>query len=134
VWQRRHEHGWRHDLDELVRLLRPHTKLIYLNSPHNPTGAQMSHGTLERVLELAAECDAVVLSDEVYRGLEHDESLLLPAACDRYERAISLGTVSKDYGLPGLRTGWLASRDAGLLERAKEIKLYTTICSSAPSE
>jgi aspartate/methionine/tyrosine aminotransferase len=134
VWQRRHEDGWAHDLEELERVLRPHTKLIYLNSPHNPTGSQMSRGTLERVLELAAERDAVLLSDEVYRGLEHDESKRLPAACDLYDRAISLGTVSKAYGLPGLRTGWLASRDRGLLERAKEIKLYTTICSSAPSE
>jgi aspartate/methionine/tyrosine aminotransferase len=133
-WRRVHEHGWAHDLEELERLLEPGTKLIYINSPHSPTGQQMAHATLERLVELAAERDAVLLSDEVYRGLEHEDGLRLPAACELYEHAISLGTVSKAYGLPGLRTGWLASRDRGLLERVKDIKLYTTICSSAPSE
>ncbi len=76
----------------------------------------------------------MLLSDEVYRGLEHDPAERLPAACDAYERAITLGTVSKSYGLPGLRVGWLASRDRELLSRIREMKLYTTICSSAPSE
>jgi aspartate/methionine/tyrosine aminotransferase len=134
VWQRRHEDGWAHDLDALQRLLRPQTKLIYINSPHNPTGTQMPAPVFERVLELAAEGDIVLLSDEVYRGLEHRRPERLAAACDRYGRAISLGTVSKAYGLPGLRIGWLASRDAHLIERVKDMKLYTTICSSAPSE
>jgi aspartate/methionine/tyrosine aminotransferase len=134
VWQRSHELGWAHDLDELERLLQPRTKLIYINSPHNPTGTQMARATFERVLALAAEREIVVFSDEVYRGLEHDPGERLPAACERYERAISLGAVSKAYGLPGLRIGWLACRDRRLLERVKEIKLYTTICSSAPSE
>jgi aspartate/methionine/tyrosine aminotransferase len=134
AWQRRHEDGWAHDLGELERLLQPQTKLIYINSPHNPTGVPMPAEVFERVLELAAERDIVLLSDEVYRGLEHDERERLPAACDRYERAISLGAVSKAYGLPGLRSAWLSSRDPELLERCKEIKLYTTICSSAPSE
>jgi aspartate/methionine/tyrosine aminotransferase len=134
AWQRNFEDGWSHDLQGLEALLRPETKLIYINSPHNPTGTQMARGVFERVLELAAEGDIVVLSDEVYRGLEHDPGERLAAACDRYSHAISLGAVSKTYGLPGLRVGWLASRDPQLLERAKDIKLYTTICSSAPSE
>jgi aspartate/methionine/tyrosine aminotransferase len=134
VWQRRHEDGWAHDVDELERLLRPATKLIYINSPHNPTGTQMPPATFERVLALAAESEIVLLSDEVYRGLEHDPGDRLTAACDRYPRAISLGAVSKAHGLPGLRIGWLACRDPELLERVKDVKLYTTICSSAPSE
>jgi aspartate/methionine/tyrosine aminotransferase len=134
LWQRRHEDGWAYDLDELEALLRPETRLIYINSPHNPTGSQISAEAFERLVELARERSIVLFSDEVYRGLEHDQSDRLPAACDRYERAISLNTVSKAYGLPGLRIGWLASRDASLLERVREMKLYTTICSSAPSE
>ena len=134
VWQRRHEDGWTHDLDALEKLLLPRTKLIYINSPHNPTGTQMDPTTFARVLELAAEREVVLLSDEVYRGLEHDPGARLAAACDRYRGAITLGTVSKAYGLPGLRVGWLASRDRELLERVKEVKLYTTICSPAPSE
>jgi aspartate/methionine/tyrosine aminotransferase len=134
VWQRHFEDAWAHDISELEGLLRPQTKLIYINSPHNPTGTHMSAEVFERVLELADEGDIVLLSDEVYRGLEHDPGARLAAACDRYARAISLGAVSKAYGLPGLRVGWLASREVELIERTKDLKLYTTICSSAPSE
>jgi aspartate/methionine/tyrosine aminotransferase len=134
LWRRRHEDGWAYDLEALERLTRPETKLIYVNSPHNPTGSQMPRDAFERLIALASERSAVLLSDEVYRGLEHDPSERLPAACDVYERAISLGTVSKAYGLPGLRIGWLASREQALLARIRELKLYTTICSSAPSE
>jgi aspartate/methionine/tyrosine aminotransferase len=134
LWRRRHEDRWAYDLDELERLLRSDTALVYVNSPHNPTGSQMSRAELERLIEMLRERGTALLSDEVYRGLEHDPDARLPAACDLYERAISLNTVSKAYGLPGLRIGWLVSRDARMLERIRELKLYTTICSSAPSE
>ena len=134
LWQRHYEDGWAYDLDALERLLRPQTKLIYINSPHNPTGMQMPGPVLERLVALAAERAIVLFSDEVYQGLEHDQAERLPAACDLYEQAISLNSVSKSYGLPGLRTGWLVCRDGALLERIRELKLYTTICSSAPSE
>jgi aspartate/methionine/tyrosine aminotransferase len=134
LWERRHEDGWAHDLDALERMLRADTRLIYINSPHNPTGTQMPRATLERVVELASERSIVLFSDEVYRGLEHDPADRLPAACDLYSRAVSLNTVSKAYGLPGLRIGWLACREQALIDRIRELKLYTTICSSAPSE
>ena len=134
LWQRRYEDGWAYDLGELERLLRPQTKLVYVNSPHNPTGTQMPRAALERLVALLAERSIVLFSDEVYQGLEHDPADRLPAACDLYRRAISLNTVSKAYGLPGLRIGWLACREPKLLERITELKLYTTICSSAPSE
>jgi aspartate/methionine/tyrosine aminotransferase len=134
LWQRRHQDGWAYDLDELELLLRPDTRLVYVNSPHNPTGSQLSAAEQQRLVAMLAERGTVLVSDEVYRGLEHDEGDRLPAACDIYERALSLNTVSKSYGLPGLRTGWFACRDRSLLDRLRELKLYTTICSSAPSE
>jgi aspartate/methionine/tyrosine aminotransferase len=134
LWQRRYEDDWAHDLEALERLLRPETKLIYINSPHNPTGTQMPRAVFERVVELARERSIVLFGDEVYRGLEHEPSARLPALCEAYERGISLGTVSKAHGLPGLRIGWLACRDPALLARIRDMKLYTTICSSAPSE
>lgn len=134
LWRRSFDEGWRHDMEGLRALMTPSTRLIYINSPHNPTGTQMPREVLDGVLDLAREHGAAVFSDEVYRGLEHDPALTLPAACDIYERALSLGTVSKAHGLPGLRIGWLACRDPELLARIRELKLYTTICSSAPSE
>jgi aspartate/methionine/tyrosine aminotransferase len=134
LWQRHAQDGWEHDVEELARLLRADTKLIYINSPHNPTGTHMPAASFERVVELARERGAVLFSDEVYRGLEHNPGDRLPAAADVYERAISLGSVSKSYGLPGLRIGWLTSREPALLARISDLKLYTTICSSAPSE
>jgi aspartate/methionine/tyrosine aminotransferase len=96
LWQRRYEDGWAHDLEALERLLRPETKLIYINSPHNPTGTQMPGAVFERLVELARERSIVVFGDEVYRGLEHDPTARLPAVCEAYERGISLGTVSSE--------------------------------------
>lgn len=86
------------------------------------------------VIELCAARKAWLFCDEVYRELEHDPAALLPAAVDLYEHAISLGSMSKTYGLPGLRLGWLASHDRAALTKIIDFKHYTTICSSAPSE
>jgi aspartate/methionine/tyrosine aminotransferase len=72
--------------------------------------------------------------DEVYRELEYDPTDRLPAACDINPRAVSLGVMSKTYGLAGLRIGWLASHQKELLARIASLKDYTTICNSAPSE
>ena len=133
-WQRSAANGWAHDLDALERALRPGTKLVYINTPHNPTGSQMPFEVLDRVVELCAERRAWLFCDEVYRELEHDPGRRLPAACDLYDKALSLGSMSKTYGLPGLRLGWLASRDRDALAKIVDLKHYTTICSSAPSE
>jgi aspartate/methionine/tyrosine aminotransferase len=129
-WRRRYKDGWAHDLDALEALVRPDTRLLYINQPHNPTGTLMDRATLERVAGLGVR----LFGDEVYRELEHDPRDRLPAACDLDERAVSLGSISKSYGLPGLRIGWLATRDAAVREAISALKDYTTICSSAPSE
>jgi aspartate/methionine/tyrosine aminotransferase len=134
VWQRRYGDGWAHDIEELERLLRPNTRMLYINQPHNPTGTLMSAATYDEIVDIASERDIILFSDEVYRELEHDRASRLPAACDIYERAVSLGSISKSYGLAGLRIGWLATRDPLLLEAVLGLKNYTTICSSAPSE
>jgi aspartate/methionine/tyrosine aminotransferase len=133
-WHRSGADGWAHDLGALERALRPATRLVYVNTPHNPTGTLMLPEVLDRLVELCAERNAWLFCDEVYRELEHDPEDRLPAACDLYERALSLGSMSKTYGLPGLRLGWLASRDRDALAKFVELKHYTTICSSAPSE
>ena len=133
-WQRHYEDGWAHDLDALAHSIRSDTRVLYVNQPHNPTGTLMDRATFDRVVELARAHKIVLFSDEVYRELEHDPERRLPAACDLDEHAVSLGSISKSYGLPGLRLGWLATRDPAVREAILHLKDYTTICSSAPSE
>ena len=130
----REDRGWTLDTDELAAALTARTKLIYINFPHNPTGAVLSAAEQRRVVELADSCGAYLFSDEVYRGLEFDPADRLPAAADLYPRAISLGGLSKAYGLPGVRLGWTVCRDADLNRRMQAAKDFTTICASAPSE
>jgi aspartate/methionine/tyrosine aminotransferase len=133
-WRRRPQENWAHDLDALEKLVQPNTKVIYINTPHNPTGLLMPAKIFEAVLRFAGEHKIIVFCDEVYREMEHNPADRLPAACDLYERAVSMGSMSKTYGLAGLRLGWFACRDAALLQRCVDFKLYTTISSSAPSE
>ncbi|MGH7668103.1 MAG: aminotransferase class I/II-fold pyridoxal phosphate-dependent enzyme [Gemmatimonadaceae bacterium] len=125
---------WAPDPDDLPKLVRRETRLLIVNSPHNPTGHHFDRSAFDAIVSFARRHGLVLLFDEVYRGLEYAADARLPAVCDAYERGVSLGVMSKAYGLPGLRIGWLASRDAGLLSSAAAVKDYTTICSSAPSE
>lgn len=102
--------GFAFDVDRLEALLRPDTRLIVINTPHNPTGAVLDSDQLDRVIALAAERDAWILSDEAYRWLEFaDGAKLVEPARNRYAKAISTGTVSKPFGMPGLRVGWIAA-------------------------
>lgn len=126
--------GWALDLDALRRALRPNTRLIVVNFPHNPTGYLPNAATFSALLDLAEESGALLFSDEVYRLLEFDPTYRLPAAVDRSPRAVSLGVMSKAFGLAGLRIGWVASHDRDLLARMAAYKDYTSICNSAPSE
>ena len=126
--------GWRLDLDQLERALTERTRLVVLNFPHNPTGYLASRDELDAVVELARKRGLYVFCDEMYRLLEYDPSRRLPAMCDLYEKGISLSGMSKTFGLPGLRIGWLATRERTLVERFLAFKDYTTICSGAPSE
>lgn len=134
LWRRHYEDGWAHDPGALRDLLRPTTRLLYVNQPHNPTGTLMDRDTFDAVGDIARERGLVLFGDEVYRGLEYAERDRLPAACEVAQRAVSLGSISKSYGLPGLRLGWLVTRDAAIREAVMRVKDYTTICASAPSE
>ncbi len=105
-----------------------------INFPHNPSGFLPDKESYAQIVEIARNHDLYLFSDEVYRGLEYVASSQLPAACDLYEKAVSLGVMSKAYGLPGLRIGWLATADKELFNGMEGYKDYTTICSSGPSE
>lgn len=125
---------WEFDVADLRALLRPDTRLVVVNFPHNPTGAHLSRDAFTEVLDAAEAVGARVFSDEMYRWLEPDAAGRLPSACEASTRAVALGGMSKAFSLPGLRVGWLATRDSDLLERFAVLKDYTTICASAPSE
>ena len=133
-WRRRADENWAHDVKALEALIRPNTRMIYICTPHNPTGLLMPRPVLDEVVELCRDCNIILFCDEVFRELEHDPATRLPAACELYDNAVSLGSMSKTYGLPGLRLGWLVSRNPDLLRQCLEHRFYTTICNSAPSE
>ena len=128
------DNQWALDIDQVRRAIRPNTKLISINFPNNPTGKILPQQDFEALVELCREYGIWLFSDEVYRLIERDEKLRLPQAVDAYERGISLNVMSKAYGLPGLRIGWLACKDHSLLQRLERYKHYLSICNSAPSE
>jgi aspartate/methionine/tyrosine aminotransferase len=130
----REEDGWALDLDRLIRSFRPETRVVVVNAPHNPTGMLPSVEDWRRLAAACADARIRLVADEVYRFLEHDGAATLPAGADLHERAVSIGVMSKSFALPGLRIGWLATRDRAVLDRCARLKDYTTICSSAPSE
>jgi aspartate/methionine/tyrosine aminotransferase len=134
LWQAREENDWRLDLDELRGLLRPATRAVVVNTPHNPTGYLMPRAEFESLSRLTREHGLLLFSDEVYRESEYDPAGRLPAACDLDEQAVSLGVTSKTYGLAGLRIGWIATRNRAIYDRMAGLKDYTTICNSAPGE
>jgi aspartate/methionine/tyrosine aminotransferase len=126
--------GWSLDPEAVRRAMRPNTRVVVINFPHSPTGAQLERAAFDEIVGLCETSGVTLFSDEVYRLLEHDVSTRLPAAVDVSVSAVSLGVMSKAFGLAGLRIGWIATRDARLRGRLAALKDYTTICNSAPSE
>ena len=110
LWTLRDDGEFRFDLDDLRALATPGTRMIVVNTPHNPTGAMLSEQELREIYALAEELGAWVLSDEAYRWLDLPGCPpLAPPMRNLGPRAISTGTFSKPFGLPGLRTGWIAA-------------------------
>jgi aspartate/methionine/tyrosine aminotransferase len=126
---------WQASMEELDRLLTPATRLLIVNFPHNPTGYLPSPDEFKTFLDIVQEHDVQLFCDEMYRGLENDASTArLPSAIDHVADSIVLSGLSKVYGLPGLRSGWLLLRDEALRHNLLNWKNYTTICPPAPSE
>ena len=126
--------GWSLDIDAIAAAARPNTRLVSVNFPNNPTGKILEPDRFDALVAFCRGRGLWLFSDEVYRFIERDPALRLPAAVDAYERGISLGGVSKSYGLPGLRIGWLACRDPALFARMERVKNYLSYCNAAPSE
>ena len=128
------EKNWELTADDFREAFRSNTKIVILNDPHSPTGALLKREVYEEIVRLARECGSYIFNDEVYRNLELNENDRLPSIAEIYERGLSLNVMSKSFGLPGLRIGWIACQDQKTLERICSYKFYTTICNSAPSE
>ncbi|MBN2345400.1 MAG: aminotransferase class I/II-fold pyridoxal phosphate-dependent enzyme [Candidatus Aminicenantes bacterium] len=133
-WETSAASGWQPDIEHLRRDIVPATRAVVVNFPHNPSGHLPSAERFAQVVDVARDKRLLLFSDEVYRFLEYDAGARLPAACEVYENGVSLGVMSKAFGLAGLRLGWVACRNRSVLRAMAELKDYTTICAAAPSE
>lgn len=134
-WALRPDHGarrWVADTGELSRLVTTKTRLIIICTPNNPTGARVTEADLDEICRIAGHHGAWVLSDEIYRGAERDGHETA-SAWGRYERVIVTGGLSKAYGLPGLRIGWIAAPPE-LTASTWSYHDYTTIAPGALSD
>ncbi|MBZ4486747.1 aminotransferase class I/II-fold pyridoxal phosphate-dependent enzyme [Microbacterium sp. cx-55] len=120
--------GWRPDLEELERIVRPDTKLIAVNNPNNPTGAVLTAAEMDAIIAIAARVGAWILADEVYHGSELD-GVETPSFHGRYDRLVVTNSLSKAYGLSGVRLGWIVG-DAATVQELWRRHEYATISTS----
>jgi aspartate/methionine/tyrosine aminotransferase len=111
------EGTWHWSVESLRRLVVKGTKMIIINSPHNPTGNLFTQNELREIIQIANDNGCMLFSDEMYRFLEYTKGSTLPSASDLYENCISLFGLSKTFGMGGLRLGWLAVRNPGILSK-----------------
>ena len=134
LWSVQTEDGFAYDLNRLEALVRNDTKLIVINTPHNPTGAMLDESQLKEVVRIADRAGAWILSDEAYRWLEHDGGEKLPPPLHNLtDRAVSVGTLSKPFGLPGLRIGWFAANET-IARKAWGMRDYTSLSPAKLSD
>jgi aspartate/methionine/tyrosine aminotransferase len=126
------EDGFRIDVDQVAAALTPRTRLISVTCPHNPTGVMLSEGELRRLAELARRQGCRLLVDETYRDLSFDAAL--PVAASLGDHVISVSSLSKAYGVPGIRVGWLITRDPALQEVFLAAREQINICGSVMDE
>jgi aspartate aminotransferase len=118
--------GWHYDFDELESKITPKTRVLYLNSPSNPTGGVLTRQDLERLAAIAHGHNLWVISDEAYEDVVFDgEHASIASLPGMYERTIPVYTFSKSYAMTGLRLGYVAIRDSSIRDRAKKILFYT---------
>lgn len=128
------EDNWSLDLDRVAAAIRPNTRLVTINFPHNPTGAILPLDRYQALIELCRQHGIYILHDEIFNGLGPTGRQHLPFIADLYERGLSLNVMSKAFGLPGLRVGWIAAQDRAVLAKMERLKHYLSICNSGPSE
>lgn len=129
----RFEDGWRLDPEHLASRLRPNTRLVSITYPHNPTGSTITRAELDALVALVeSHPTARLLVDETYRELAYGDPL--PMATGLSPRVLAVSSMSKTYGLPGLRVGWLTCRDEPLMETFLAAKEQIFICGAVLEE
>lgn len=126
--------NWQIDLEQVEEALQDDTRFLLLNEPYNPAGTLMSTESQAKLKEMAEKHDIVILCDEVYRLLEHDAMMRLPAMCDFYTKGISCVTLSKPWGGCGITIGWLALQDLGMKQKLVDVQYFGCACPSRASE
>ncbi len=122
----REERGWRWDLDELESTITPRTRILYVNTPGNPTGGVLTRADLERIARIATERNLWVIADEAYEDVVFEgEHVSLASLPGMYERTIPVYTFSKSYAMTGLRLGYVAIKNAVMRDRAKKVLFHT---------
>lgn len=129
----RQEDGWKPDIGRLSRLVDEKTRIAYLVHPHNPSGSVLKREEMVAIASITERVGAILVNDEVFRliPLEGEPA---PSIADVVENAVSIGDMTKPWGLGGLRVGWIASRRHGLLDLLSSARDYSTMCCSAPGE
>ena len=126
--------NWSLDIDQIADSIRPNTRLLTINFPHNPTGTILPLDRYQQLIKICRHHGIYILHDEIFNGLGPSGTTHLPFIADLYERGLSLNVLSKSYGLPGLRVGWIACQDHDILLKMERLKHYLSICNSGPSE
>jgi len=132
-WWLKPSEEFKPSIDDLNKLIGKNTKAIFISNPNNPTGKFLNSGDLEKIAEVAGENNVFLVFDEVYRGLELVDSYT-PSILEHYDldKTIVTSGLSKVYGLPGIRVGWIIS-SRKIVNKAWSIKDYTTISTSTLS-
>lgn len=122
------------DVNDLAAVCTASTRLIVINFPHNPSGQMLTEAELQQVVDVAESVDAILFSDEAFRGLEIPPTQTLPAACDLYERGVSMTGLSKPFGLGGLRIGWTATQSNDIHTAIKHYRYNTSEMTNTPCQ
>lgn len=125
------ENEFRPNMDELRKLVKSNTKLITLTHPNNPSGSVITKSELKEAIEIAEDAGAYLMVDETYRDMMFDNPP--PLAATMSPNAISLTSMSKTWGLPGIRIGWVVA-DTSIIEAIRAVREQVTICNSSLGE
>ncbi|KAK0890440.1 hypothetical protein LTR91_025264 [Friedmanniomyces endolithicus] len=129
-WRLDHGKRWEADTATLESLLKPQTQMIILNNPNNPTGSVIPIAVLEKIVDIARQRKITVFADEIFRPLFHGvdadvaPTISLMELSTTYDKTIVTGSMSKVWGMSGVRIGWIVSRNKGFLEKVSNVRLY----------